>query len=186
MSKSKDYPLVSVILSVYNDESNVLDAVNSILKQTYKNLELLIMNDGSIDDTSKVLNQINDERVKIFNNKKNIGLTKSLNKLIYLSNGNFIARQDSDDISEENRILKQYEFLLKKDLDACTARAKIKNTSTSIPGISFYLPTKLTIRYKNPFIHGTLFIRKSTLLMVGNYDETYYYSQDYTLIFYNN
>ena len=81
---------------------NIQNSVESILNQTYKNIELLLVDDGSTDNTYRIINLINDKRLKIFKNKTNIGLTKSLNFLINKANSNFIARQDSDDISMTN------------------------------------------------------------------------------------
>ena len=72
-------------------------------------------------------------------------------------------------------------FLKLKNLDACTTRAKVKDSNKSIPRLTHFLPTKLVIRYKNPFIHGTLLIRKKVLYEIGLYDENYKYSQDYKL-----
>ena len=174
-------PLVSVILPVFNDEKNILRSIESILNQTYKNLELLVLDDGSTDNTYEILNSVKDNRLFLFKNKKNIGLTKSLNILISKSNGNWIARQDSDDVSVLYRIDKQVKFVEKYNLDACTSRAYIKNSGKPIPRFSFYLPYKYVVRYKNPFIHGTLLINKKTLNKVNNYDENFMYAQDYKL-----
>ena len=94
-------PIISVIMSTYNDEKKVGKSIESILNQTYKNFEFLIVDDFSQDSTLDVLKhyEAKDRRVKIFTNKQNIGLTKSLNKLIFHSKGEYIARQDSDDFS---------------------------------------------------------------------------------------
>ena len=93
--------LVSVIMSTYNNEKSIESSVNSILNQTYKNIEFLIIDDFSTDNTFGILNNLknSDERIKVYRNSNNIGLTKSLNKLISKSKGNYIARQDADDIT---------------------------------------------------------------------------------------
>jgi len=181
MSNQSNKPLVSVILSVFNDDERIKEAVESILNQTYENFELLIMDDGSTDRTFEIINSFKNNKIKIFQNQKNIGLTKSLNILIKNSNGDYIARQDSDDISLHNRLDKQYNFMNNKNLDACTTRAYIRNSKNSIPRFSHLLPTDWVIKYKNPFIHGTLLIKKEALFNVGLYDERYQYSQDYKL-----
>jgi len=174
---------VSVLMATFNNERTVSNAVESILSQTYKNIELLILDDGSTDKTYEILENEYKEnkKVKIFRNKRNIGLTKSLNILINKSNGFFIARQDADDFSLPNRILEQIIFLNKYDLDVCTTRSLNMETKKPLPGISFYLPTKLIIRFKNPFIHGSLLITKELIDKMNQYDEEYYYSQDYKL-----
>lgn len=176
-------PLISVILSVKNNESTITYACNSILNQTYKNLELLIIDDFSEDSTLEKLKKIskNDKRVKLHVNTKNIGLTKSLNKLVKLSRGELIARQDADDESYPNRIFEQLKYLTLHNLDAVTSRAQIMNTKKIIPGLSYYLPHSISMKFKNPFIHGTLLIKKKVIEEIGLYDERFYYSQDFKL-----
>ena len=181
MLKKKKEKLISVIMSVYNDEKNVSSSIQSIINQSYKNFELLIMDDGSTDDTYKYIKKFSDDRIKIFRNKYNSGLTKSLNILIQNSSGEIIARQDSDDLSLPARFEKQLNFLLNNNLQICTSRAVIKNTKKIIPKYSFYMPQKFVLQYKNPFIHGTLFVYKELLKEVNFYDEEYKYAQDYRL-----
>ena len=122
-------------MSVYNSETSVEDSINSILNQTYENFEFLILDDCSTDKTREILNEYKskDKRIKIFYNNENIGLTKSLNKLISRSNTKLIARQDGDDISLPNRLKIQLEYLNKYNLDACTSRAFIKSTKKKVP-----------------------------------------------------
>jgi glycosyltransferase EpsE len=177
-------PLVSILISTYNDEISVVNAVRSVQNQTYKNLEIIVLDDGSTDDTYKLVKSItdNDSRVKLLKNEENIGLTKSLNILIKESTGDIIARQDADDISLPQRIRTQINFIQKYKLDFCSSRAVTMKSNRKIPSLSFYLPKKFIIKLKNPFIHGTLMIKKDVLLKVGNYDENYYYSQDYKLM----
>ena len=181
MNKLIETPLISVLLSVYNDDENIKKSIDSILSQSYKNIELLVIDDGSTDKTYEILNGIKDSRLKIFRNKDNLGLTKCLNILIKKSQGQILARQDSDDISLPTRLEVQYNTLHKSELDACTTRAFIKNTKKSIPRFSHLLPVNLVIKYKNPFIHGTLMVRKNTVLNIGMYDENIKYAQDYKL-----
>tara|TARA_B100000676_G_C18090203_1_gene858966 strand:- start:6906 stop:7589 length:684 start_codon:yes stop_codon:yes gene_type:complete len=174
---------VSVLMSCYNSQATISKSVESILSQSYEDIELLICDDGSIDDTYKTIEEYSkaDKRISIFKNEKNIGLTKSLNFLINKSDGEFIARQDDDDISLEQRIEKQIKVINDLNLDFVTSRAKILGTDKLIPGISFNLPVSFVMNFKNPFIHGTLLIKKKILNDVGNYDERFYYAQDYKL-----
>lgn len=97
----KESILVSVIMSVYNDEDRIESSIKSILSQTYNNIEFLIVDDFSNDNSHKILKNYEslDNRIKIYKNNKNLGLTKSLNFLISQARGVYIARQDSDDIS---------------------------------------------------------------------------------------
>ena len=174
--------LISVIMGVYNAETTVQNSIESILEQSYTNIEILVLDDGSNDKTYKICKSIKDNRLKIYKNNDNIGLTKSLNKLISLTEGEFIARQDADDVSRKYRLEKQMKNYLDNNLDACTTRAEILNSSKKIPGFSYYLPAKIVIKYKNPYIHGTLLIRKHVLEEMNYYDDSFYYAQDYKLI----
>ena len=107
---------VSILLSVCNAERSIELSIKSILSQTYKNFELLIMDDHSTDKTFTICEEMRsiDSRITLFKNSKNLGLTKSLNILARNSNGAYIARQDADDISLDERIEKQLSFLKKK------------------------------------------------------------------------
>ena len=177
--------LVSVLLSTYNSEESIGESIDSLLSQTYKNLEILISDDGSTDSTKEICKkfQLKDERVLFFSNKKNIGLTKSLNNLAQKASGSLIARHDADDISLPYRIEEQIQFMKKKKLDAVTTRSLVKQNNKKRPGISFYIPDKLLINRKNPFIHGTLIIKKNVFQEIGYYDERFYYAQDYKLFY---
>ncbi len=174
---------VSVIMSCYNSQETVGRAIESILNQTIENLELLICDDSSIDNTYETISKYKDldKRVKIYKNKKNLGLTKTLNFLIDKADGALIARQDDDDISLSERLKTQLSVFNEKNLDFITTRAKVLGSKKLIPGISFNLPNSLVMNFKNPFIHGTLLIDKKVLNSVGNYDERFYYAQDYKL-----
>lgn len=175
---------VSILLSVYNAESSIESSIKSILSQTYKNFELLIMDDHSSDKTLKICEKMRsiDSRITLFKNSINLGLTKSLNILALNSNGAYIARQDADDISLDERIEKQLSFLKKNKFDAVYSRTFLKDTKKISPKITHYLPKKIVIKYKNPYIHGTLLIKRKALKAVNFYDEDFYYAQDLKLV----
>ena len=96
-------------MSTYNSKNTIRRSIESIISQTYSNIEFLIIDDGSTDNTYSICKEYetNFDNVFVYKNKQNIGLTKSLNKLIRNSKGYFIARQDADDYSQKNRIEKQ-------------------------------------------------------------------------------
>tara|TARA_Y100000768_G_scaffold171485_1_gene128316 strand:+ start:3127 stop:3828 length:702 start_codon:yes stop_codon:yes gene_type:complete len=181
MDNSK--PLVSVLMSVKDDEQTVEKSIKSILNQSYDNFEFLIVDDCSTDSTLEKLKILEkeDSRISIFTNSENIGLTKSLNKLIKNTKGELIARQDADDYSNQDRIYTQVQYLLKNNLDAVTSRALIIGSTKKIPGLSYFIPAKFLMKFKNPFIHGSLIIKKQVLNDLGLYDENFYYAQDYKL-----
>ena len=178
-----DNEKVSVLMSSYNSQKTLKDSINSVLTQTYKNFEFLIIDDNSSDDTLKILKDFEniDERIKVYKNSRNIGLTKSLNILINKSVGKYIARQDADDISKPERLDVQYNYLRNSSFQCCTSRATIKNSRKKIPRFSHLLPNELVLKYKNPFIHGTLFVEKEVITDIGGYSEKFKYAQDYKL-----
>ena len=175
--------LVSIIMSVYNNEDTVKGSIESILSQSYKNIELIITDDCSSDRSLSIIkNYLDDKNVKLIENNDNKGLTKSLNTMIKVASGELIARQDADDISLDKRIEVQVELINKFNLDFVSSRAITIQTKKFIPNISFNLPYKFLIKYKNPFVHGTLMIKKDVLLKLGSYDERFKYAQDYKLM----
>ena len=176
-------PAISVIMSVFNAEDTIEDCVKSILNQTFDSFELLIVNDASTDNTHKLLEKFSkkDKRIKIFTNSENIGLTKSLNFMLSKAKGKYIARQDADDISLPKRFEKQIEFIQSRKFDIVVSRAKKLHDESIIPKFSFIIPSKILIRFKNPFIHGTLFASKDLLTRLNFYNEEFYYAQDYEL-----
>ena len=105
-------------MSVFNGENTLEESIESILNQTYSNLEFLIVDDQSDDKTYQILENYKnkDSRIKVFKNNENIGLTKSLNILLKQSNGFYIARQDADDISTADRLYKQIDRLNETNL----------------------------------------------------------------------
>ena len=94
-------------MPVYNGASFLYDTIESILNQTYENFELLILDDFSTDNSIEIIKSFDDKRIRLFKNKKNEGYIKGLNFLIQNSRGDYIARNDQDDISLPDRIYKQ-------------------------------------------------------------------------------
>lgn len=103
--------LVSILLPVYNCQKTVAAAIESILTQSYYNFELIIVNDGSTDDTLNIIKSFKDTRIILINRDINKGLVYSLNEGIRASNSDFIFRMDADDISLPNRLISQIEFV---------------------------------------------------------------------------
>jgi len=103
-------PLVSIIMPVHNCEKFLKEAMDSILKQTYKNFELILINDGSTDNTQKIIDQYTDHRIRTFK-QENMGVSRSLNKAIGLAKGEYIRRHDADDKSYPNMLETQIKFL---------------------------------------------------------------------------
>jgi len=177
-------PSVTYIMAAFNNEATISKSINSILAQDYCNFDILLLDDGSSDSTYDIMKKFADDsnKIKVLRNSKNIGLTKSLNILINQSNSEFISRQDADDFSYPNRTSSQMKFLIKNQLDACTALALRSDNNKNIPRVSRYVPLRLITKYKNPFIHGTLLVNRKKLNSVNNYDENFELAQDYKLM----
>ena len=110
--------MISVIMSVFNGEKYLERSIHSILEQTYKEFEFLILDDASTDNTANILTEFTerDSRIKVFHNSENLGLTKSLNYLVDQSKNDILARQDVDDFSEKNRFFEQLKFLKMRNI----------------------------------------------------------------------
>jgi len=109
--------LISVVMPVYNEQRYLASALDSILNQTYKNIELVVVDDGSVDGTKEILCRYekSDKRVKAYF-QENAGIASALNKGVKLSTGDYIARMDADDLSRPERLKIQIDFLLKNKL----------------------------------------------------------------------
>ena len=175
---------ISVILSVFNGEKHIANAIESVLNQSFEDFEFLILDDASTDNTYNIIKSYQniDKRIELLKNNSNIGLTKSLNTLISKSKYEYIARQDADDLSLVERFSSQLTVINSGDYDAVTTRAIIKGENTYTPNYSYYLPRRFVMKIKNPFIHGSLMIKKSVLYDLGKYNEKFYYAQDYKLM----
>lgn len=181
-------PKISVIMSVYNSQEYLKDAVESILNQSFREFEFLIIDDNSNDESLKILESFKDKRIKLFKQNENKGLTFNLNFLIKNSQAPFIARMDADDIAERERLKLQYEFLIANPkFDLIGAKARIIDEKNDLKQ-KIEVPTSFDqvlskIFLQNVFVHPTLMFTKNSILDVGLYDEKFKKAQDYHLIF---
>ncbi|MDS0788086.1 glycosyltransferase family 2 protein [Proteus vulgaris] len=183
------YKKISIIMSVYNAEDYILESLQSLEDQTIKIYELIIANDGSTDNTDLLIKKfIKKSTINItYVSQENIGLTKTLNKLIELANGDFIARMDADDISLPTRLQDSLAFMEANNLDMLSTKAiRFNENAENIdkkPAINSNLTfVKLPfLKFGNPFIHGTFFFRKNVLKKI-KYNESYKTAQDYELL----
>jgi glycosyltransferase involved in cell wall biosynthesis len=103
---------VSVLMSVHNEDDFLVRAIDSILNQTFRNFEFIIIDDGSTNErTQAILRSIRDERVLLVRNEKNIGLTRCLNRGLELAHRKYVARMDADDVSDPKRLECQLRFM---------------------------------------------------------------------------
>lgn len=174
-------------MSIYNGAKYLREAVDSVLNQTFTDFEFIIVNDGSTDTTADILSSYTDPRIKIITNTKNLGLTKSLNIGLKIARGEYIARQDADDISLLHRLSTQHGFMKKHPhLAALGGWAEFIDSHNRITG-SRRPPTNpdiikfSLISFHNAAIHPTLMLRLSAIKQVGFYNEKFVLAQDFDL-----
>jgi glycosyltransferase involved in cell wall biosynthesis len=162
-------------MPAYNAEKYIEEAINSILRQSYTNWELLIADDASKDATLKIIESFNDNRINCFHNKVNLGYLKTWNNLIDKAKGDYISFLDADDYCSDNRIELQLRFLLEnQNIGAVGCNySQIDLNNEKIFNSNF--PTKHDIIFnempnKFHFIGSALMIRKSVYLDIGGYD----------------
>jgi len=188
MSYQNKQPLVSVVIPVYNDQRFLRLAVNSIVGQTYKNLEILIVNDCSTDQTNQIISELKkrDERVKEISIDENRGIANALNCGFNHSKGEFIARMDSDDVALPNRIEVQLNQMLHNPkLDILGSAIFIIDSENKIIGKRSYPRSDRDIRsslyYQCPFAHPSVVFRKRILKEPFIYSTEYLFAEDYEL-----
>jgi len=156
---------VSVIMPVYNGEKYIAEAIESILNQTFKDFELLIINDCSTDETVSIINRYKDKRIRLIHNDTNIGLARVRNVGIQKAKGKYIAWLDSDDISLNTRLEKQVSLLEKNpSIGMCGTWVKTIGNAEHI----WQYPTdsdiiKSTMLFHNCFATSSVMLRKELL-----------------------
>lgn len=178
---------VSVIMTSFNSELTICEAIDSILNQTFSNLELIIVDDCSSDSTLNLIKQYADPRIKLFQLKKNGGLARALNFGFTKVKGKFIARMDSDDVSLKERIEIQVKFLHShSEIDLVGSNAHLCDENLNVIGelnkpLNFNL-IKDFMKYNSPCIHPTWMFRKCILEENYSYNEKLIVSQDYDFL----
>jgi glycosyltransferase involved in cell wall biosynthesis len=157
-------PIISVIMPVYNGEKYLVEAIDSILNQTFTDFEFIILNDCSTDKTEEIIFSYNDSRIRYYKNEKNLRIVKTLNRGIALSRGIYIARMDGDDISEIDRFEKQISFMnLNSDVVLCGGGYSAINADIDFKPILEHNQLVLELTNSCAFAHPTVFIRKEIL-----------------------
>lgn len=180
-------PIVSIILPAYNAECTIKESIQSIVNQTFRDWELIVINDGSSDNTEKVIQSFQDPRIIYVRNECNKGLIYTLNRGLDMANGKYIARMDADDISLPNRIEKQVQFMDSRR-DVIISGTQIElfgNERKKYPKRK--LPTrdkdlKNLLAVTSCFAHPTIIIRKSVLRDNNiHYDYHFKDAEDYNM-----
>lgn len=184
-------PKIGVVIPVYNSERHLEQSIDSILSQTFKDFEIIAIDDGSTDKSSAILNNysVSDRRVRVFRNQENLGVSRSLNLGVVLSRSEYIARMDSDDISHPERFSLQVEFLEKnkdiyivgscfdsvsEDLKNLIWRNDVEKTPEDI---------RRTLLDRCCIGHPTVMMRRRLFEILGGYSEKqeHYTIEDYEL-----
>lgn len=173
-------PLVSVIIPSYNRQNSIARSIESALSQSYKNLEIIVIDNRSIDNTPKILAEFNkkDNRIKVIVNEQDLSLSKTLNKAISISIGKYIARLDDDDAwADTSKIEKQVNFLESNQdyvlvgtgvIAVDDQGAEIRRTL--LPERHHQIVDAMLLRC--PFIHPSVVFKKDIFEMLGGYNET--------------
>lgn len=177
MSNKLNYenpPLISVIMSVYNGEEYLRESIESILTQSFKNFEFIVINDGSTDNSLQIINSFNDKRIVLIN-QKNTGLAVALNNGIKTAKGKYIARMDADDISVATRLEMQLDFMENNQeyvIIGSNAIVIDQNANyvytTDLPTIDGQLRKLLP---SSPFMHSSVMVKKNSIEECGYYYE---------------
>jgi len=179
-------PVISVVMSVYNGEQYLREAIDSILNQTFDAFEFIIIDDGSTDGSADIIRSYEDQRIR-FVQQKNAGLAAALNKGVELAKGIHIARMDADDISLLDRLSIQYEYMLvHPDIDILGGHAFLidemgerfgeKKKPVNSDAI------KNCIGFSCPLIHPTYMVKKDVYQDLGGYRSEFSVAQDYDFL----
>lgn len=179
-------PTVSVVLAVYNGERYIKPSIESVLAQSFKNYEFIIVNDASTDSTLNIISSYNDPRIIVHNNNENIGQTASLNAGLRMARGKYIARTDAGDISVPERFLKQVQYLDNHaNVDILGTAAFQYDMAGKFCSNVFMSNRPSTILqrifFACPVVHVSVMMRRERIIQLGGYDESYRILADYGL-----
>ena len=180
-------PLVSVIIPVYNKRKFIKETIDSVVNQSYQNFEIIVVNDGSTDDSLDIVNSLNDSRLRVFS-QPNSGVERARNYGFSNSVGSFITFHDADDLMSQDRLQKQIDFFVSNEaLVLVGTWANVIDVSGNVIG-SICPPTsndalRLAHIFRNQFVSSSVMIRKTAINphLVFNETRNPYYSEDYDL-----
>jgi len=185
MSNSNEIK-ISILLPVYNGERYIKETIDSLLSQTFREFELIIINDASTDRTVQIIEQYDDTRILLVNNEINRKLIYTLNRGLTLCKGKYISRIDADDIALPDRLQTQYDFMESHpETGICGCSIEIFNDKNYRQRVDFAysdLDVRAFAFFQSPFNHPSSMIRKSVLAQNNlSYPETYLHAEDYGL-----
>jgi glycosyltransferase involved in cell wall biosynthesis len=177
---------LSVVLPAYNAAEFLRPAIESILAQTFDDFELIVIDDGSTDNTAEILASFDDSRIRLEPNHRNIGLIATLNKGLRLATAPLVARQDADDISAPNRFALQVEHLqANTNTVAVGAAMNLVDAEDQFIKQWVYPTSPLLCRWQalfdSPMGHSVSMFRRDAVLSAGGYSPDHKYAEDYDL-----
>lgn len=181
-------PAVTVLMSVYNGEEFLPCALASIFSQTFPDFELWVIDDGSTDRSAEILAGIDDPRLQVLTNTRNIGLTASLNRGLKEARGAYIARLDADDLALPQRLARQKAILDKQPGVGLVGSFAGKIDESGQPSGQWATPLEpediyYLLNFRNCLTHSTVMFRRDLVLSLNGYREDLRYAQDYDLWF---
>ena len=180
-------PLVSVLLAVHDDARFLREAIDSILGQQLADLELLVVDDASVDETPAVLAQVDDPRLEVLRSEEQLGLAASLNLALDRATGRYVARLDADDVALEDRLRRQVERLEGAPRTAVVGTAVVDLDEHGRTGRTHVMPEgarplRWHALFSSPFFHPTVLVDRDALDAHGlRYDPAFLESEDYDL-----
>ncbi|MGI8478242.1 MAG: glycosyltransferase [Gaiellaceae bacterium] len=180
-------PLVSVLLAVSNGEQFLRAALESVLRQTVSDLELIVVDDASTDATPEVLSSLGDVRLRVLRNSEQLGLAASLNRGLEEASGRYVARLDADDIAFPRRLERQLQRMVSGSSVAVVGSAVLDVDASGRPGTLHLMPfgpaaVRWAALFSSPFFHPSVLVDREVLERHGlRYDPEYLESEDYDL-----
>jgi glycosyltransferase involved in cell wall biosynthesis len=177
-----DFPVVSIIMNVYNSEKFINATIDSILKQTMKEFEFIIIDDGSTDRTGEIIENYSDKRIIFIKNEQNLGIPKSANIGLKIARGQYIARIDADDICNPNRFEVQVKYL-KEHPDISLISCYMSTfglTKFMIKPPICHEKIRVYLLFNSVLMHPGFMMRRSDIEEINlKYDENFKYALDY-------
>lgn len=178
-------PKITVFMAAYNAAPFIAESISSILNQTFNDFELLIVNDGSTDDTSSIVEKFNDNRIRLIHNDGNKGLPITRNRLLVLARGEYIAILDSDDIAYPDRLQTQLEFLDEhSEIALCGGHANIIDENGIVQNRKLIVPTgesvNMALLFHNPFVNSSTMFKANIFRELNGYKD-FALSEDFDL-----
>jgi glycosyltransferase involved in cell wall biosynthesis len=175
-------PKITVLMPVYNAERFLRPAIESILNQTFRDFEFIIINDGSTDQSVSIVESYDDPRIIFLQNRSNMGISETLNTGIQFASCELIARMDSDDISHPQRLQKQYDYMMaNSDCALLSTWCNVVDENGKFVRLERYRSNfyYYNLTFECWMYHPTIMFRKTSVVSVGSYSKRY--SEDYDL-----